>query len=229
MKTIGLIGGMSWESSAIYYRIINKTVSKRLGGTHSAKSIMISVDFEEVEKMQINDEWSHLRGLMKDIAVTLEMAGADVIVICTNTMHKVADGIENAVNIPLLHIADPTAESIKSMGLKKVGLLGTKYTMEHDFYKGRLEEKHGLEVLIPEEADRDIVHNIIFQELVQGHIKPSSREKFQRIINLLELQGAEGIILGCTEIGLLIGEEHTDIPVFDTTLLHALAAVEFVL
>lgn len=229
MKTIGLIGGMSWESSAIYYRIINKTVQKKLGGTHSAKSIMISVDFEDIEKMQENDEWNHMRGLMKDIAVTLEMAGADVIVICTNTMHKVADGIESAVNIPLLHIADPTAEAIKSMGMTKIGLLGTKYTMEHDFYKGRLEEKYGLEVIIPEEKERDEIHDIIFQELVLGHIKSSSRERFKTIIDILTLQGAEGVILGCTEIGLLISEDDVDVPVFDTTLLHALAAVDFVL
>ncbi|MCE7733505.1 MAG: aspartate/glutamate racemase family protein [Candidatus Heimdallarchaeota archaeon] len=229
MKIIGLIGGMSWESSAIYYRVINQTVKRKLGGTHSAKSIMISVDFDEIEKMQANDEWVPLRKLMKDIAVTLEMAGADVIVICTNTMHKVADGIDQVVNIPLLHIADPTAESVKSAGITKIGLLGTKFTMEEDFYKGRLASKHGLDVIIPDEDERDVVHNIIYQELVLGHIKSSSREKLITIINNLIQKGAEGVILGCTEIGLLIGEADVIIPVFDTTLLHALAAVEFVL
>lgn len=229
MKIIGLIGGMSWESSAIYYRIINQTVKRKLGPTHSAKSIMISVDFDEIEKMQANDEWLPLRRLMVDISTTLERAGADVIVICTNTMHRMAEDIEKAVNIPLLHIADPTAESVKSMGIKKIGLLGTKYTMEQDFYKGRLSGQHGLEVIIPDEEERDLVHDIIYQELVLGHIKSSSREKLVAIIDNLIQKGAEGVILGCTEIGLLIGESDAIIPIFDTTLLHAIAAVEFVL
>ena len=226
MKTIGLIGGMSWESSTEYYRIINETVKEKLGGLHSAKCIMYSVDFEEVEKLQHEGKWKEATELMIDAAKRIERAGADFVLICTNTMHKMADDVQSSINIPLLHIVDATAEKIISKGLKKVGLLGTKFTMEEDFYKERL-RKFGLEIIIPEEEERKIIHTIIFKELCLGEIKESSRKKFKDIIENLISKGAEGIILGCTEIPLLIREKDCSVPVFDTTRIHAQAAVEF--
>ena len=226
MKTIGLIGGMSWESSQEYYRIINREVRTRLGGTHSAKSLMWSMDFGEVEHLQHQGKWDELTKLMVEAAQNLEKGGADFILICTNTMHKMAADIERATSIPLVHIADPTAEKIKAQGLTKVGLLGTAFTMEQDFYKGRLASRHGLEVLTPDDADRKTVHDIIYQELVVGQVRDASREKYRAVIQRLVERGAEAIILGCTEIMLLIGQEDSPVPVFDTTRLHAEAAVE---
>lgn len=229
MKTIGLVGGMSWESSLEYYRIINEVVKHRLGGTHSARSIMYSVNFEEIEKLQEKGDWDKLATIMTDAALSLEKAGADVIIICTNTMHKTSDQVQEKVSIPLLHIADPTAKRIKSVGIKKIGLLGTKYTMEQEFYKGRLVSRHGLDVIIPNKKERQIIHDIIYKELVLGEIKEESREKYKEIIINLKKKGAEGVILGCTEIGLLVKKDDVDIPLFDTTELHAIAAVDFAL
>ena len=227
MRTIGLIGGMSWESSQEYYRIINETVKERLGGLHSAKLIMYSVDFEEIERLQHQGKWKELTELMIDAAQRVEKAGAAFVVLCTNTMHKMADEVQKNIKIPLLHIADATAEKIKEKGLRKIGLLGTKFTMEEDFYKGRLKEKHGLEVIIPSEEERQIVHDVIYKELCIGEIKQSSREQFKKIIQNLVSNGAEGIILGCTEIPLLIKQEDVEVPLFDTTMIHAKAAVEY--
>ncbi|MFX1533385.1 MAG: aspartate/glutamate racemase family protein [Promethearchaeota archaeon] len=227
MKTIGLIGGMSWESSAEYYRIINETVKDLLGGTHSAKSIMYSVDFQEIESLQHLGKWQELTELMVDAAQRLERGGADLVVICTNTMHKMADEVQKSINIPLLHIADATAAKIKEIGIKKIGLLGTKFTMEEDFYKGRLIEKYGLEVIIPQAEQRQIVHNVIYNELVLGEIKQSSKEQFKTIIQHLKIEGAEGVILGCTEIPLLVKQEDVDVALFDTTKIHARSAVEY--
>jgi len=229
MKTIGLIGGMSWESSQEYYRIINREVRARLGGTHSAKSLMWSMDFAEIEHLQHQGKWDELTKLMIEAAQNLEKGGADFILICTNTMHKMAADIERATSIPLVHIADPTAEKIKATGLSKVGLLGTAFTMEQDFYKGRLAAKYGLEVLTPDEADRKTVHDIIYQELVVGDVRDVSREKYRAVIQRLVERGAEAIILGCTEIMLLIGQQDSPVPVFDTTQLHAEAAVDWAL
>jgi len=229
MKTIGLIGGMSWESSLEYYRVINETVKEKLGGFHSAKSIMYSVDFKEVEKLQHQGKWEEATRLMIDAAQRIEKAGADFIVICTNTMHKMAGEVQKSTKIPLLHIADVTAEKIKAQGLKKVGLLGTKFTMEEDFYKGRLQEKYGLEVIIPDEEERQVIHQILYDELCLGEIKKLSKDKFKKIIGHLVAKGAEGIILGCTEIPLLVDQEDYDIPLFDTTRIHAKAAVEYAL
>jgi aspartate racemase len=229
MKTMGLIGGMSWESTLEYYRIINETVKEKLGGLHSAKCIIYSVDFEEVEKLQHEGKWNELSEMMIDAALRLERAGADFVIICTNTMHKVAEEVQENIDIPLLHIADATAEKIKEKGLKKVGLLGTKFTMEEDFYRKRLKEKHGIDVVIPEEDEREIVHRTIYDELCQGIIKHESKEGFKKIIENLVSKGAEGVILGCTEIPLLIKQEDVEIPIFDTTAIHAKAAVEFAL
>ena len=226
MKTIGLIGGMSWESSAEYYRIINETMKEKLGGLHSAKCIMYSVDFEEIEKLQHAGKWKEATEVMIDAAKRVEKGGADFIVICTNTMHKMADEVQSSITIPLLHIADATAEKIRSKGLKKVGLLGTKFTMEEDFYKGRLSNTFGLDVIIPEEDEREIAHDIIYKELCLGEIKKSSKKKFKKIIENLVSRGAEGIILGCTEIPLLIKQEDCSVPLFDTTEIHARSAVE---
>jgi len=227
MKTIGLIGGMSWESSLEYYRIMNETVKEKLGGFHSAKSVMYSVDFEEVEKLQHQGIWDEATELMIDAAQRIERAGADFVVICTNTMHKMAKEIQESIKIPLLHIADVTAEKIKAQKLNRVGLLGTKFTMEEDFYKGRLLKKFGLEVIIPEKEERQIIHNILFNELCLGEIKKLSEDKFKKIIDNLLAKGAEGIILGCTEIPLLINQEDYKIPLFDTTAIHAKTAVEY--
>ena len=226
MKTIGLIGGMSWESSQEYYRIINQEIRARLGGTHSAKSLMWSMDFAEIEYLQHQGKWDALTKLMIEAAQNLEKGGADFILICTNTMHKMAADIERATSIPLVHIADPTAEKIKAAGLSKVGLLGTAFTMEQDFYKGRLAERHGLDVVIPDAADRAEVHRIIYEELVAGRILDTSRDRYRAVIRRLVEAGAEAIILGCTEIMLLIGAQDSPVPVFDTTALHAHAAIE---
>lgn len=226
MKTIGLIGGMSWESSIEYYRIINETAKEKLGGLHSAKSLMVTVDFAEIEKLQHEDRWDEAGQILAHCAQDLERGGADFIVLCTNTMHKLADQMTSNVSIPLLHIADATAEKIVSAGIKRIGLLGTRFTMEHDFYKGRLIHNYGLDVLIPEKADRDIIHRVIYEELVLGKIVDASRREYQRIMNDLLAKGAEGIILGCTEIELLITEGNSSAPLFPTTKIHAIAAVE---
>lgn len=229
MKVIGLIGGMSWESSAEYYRIINETVRGRLGGVHSAKSLMWSMDFGEIERLQHHGDWSALTEEMIAAARRLEAGGADFLMICTNTMHKMAADVSAAVSIPLLHIADPTAQKIKAAGLSKVGLLGTAFTMEQDFYKGRLKDTFGLEVLVPEADDRAKVHEIIYRELVAGVVKDSSRDAYRGVIARLVDAGAEAIIMGCTEIMLLISQADSPVPVFDTTEIHALAAVDLAL
>jgi len=228
MKTIGLIGGMSWESSAEYYRIINEEVNRRLGGVHSAKVILYSFDFAEIEELQHRGEWEKLTQVMIDAARRLENAGAEVLLICTNTMHKMFDQVQENVKVPMIHIADATAGEIMKKGLKKVGLLGTKFTMEGDFYRKRF-EKHGIETIIPSEDEREVIHRIIYDELVVGIIRDESRKKYLEIIENLKQLGAEGMVLGCTEIPLLIKQEHVDIPVFDTTRIHALKAVDFAL
>ncbi|WP_262296040.1 aspartate/glutamate racemase family protein [Microvirga sesbaniae] len=225
-RTIGLIGGMSWESSAEYYRIINQETNRRLGGVHSAQCLMYSFDFEDIKRLQHAGEWDRLAGAMTEAALRLERGGADFIVICTNTMHRLADAVSSAVSLPLLHIADPTAAKIKAAGLARIGLLGTAFTMEQDFYKGRLQQHHGLDVMVPNEDDRRIVHEIIYKELVLGTIRPESRQAYREIIGRLIERGAQGIILGCTEIMLLVSDEDSAVPLFDTTTLHALAAVD---
>ncbi len=227
MKTIGLIGGMSWESSANYYRTINQLVKQRLGGFHSAKIVMVSVDFAEIEALQQTGEWDKTGVILANAAITLEQAGTDVIVLCTNTMHIVADQIAASISIPFLHIADATAEVLKIDGIKMVGLLGTAFTMQQDFYKGRLQEQHGINVVVPREQDQTIVHNIIYQELVQGVVTDESREKYIRIINQLHQQGCQGVILGCTEIAMLVQQDHTSVPLYDTTQIHAEQVVSF--
>jgi aspartate racemase len=227
--TIGLIGGMSWESSAEYYRIINQEVNRRLGGVHSAQCLMYSVDFEGIKRLQHEGDWERLAEAMKEAAVRLERGGADFIVLCTNTMHRVADAIAASVSISTLHIADPTADKIKAAGFQRIGLLGTAFTMEQDFYKGRLHEHHGLEVIVPDEDDRRIVHEIIYKELVLGQIRPESRQAYRAIIARLIESGAQAVILGCTEIMLLVSDEDSAVPLFDTTTIHALAAVDWAL
>jgi aspartate racemase len=228
MKTIGLIGGMSWQSSLEYYRILNDLVSRKLNRLHSAKCILYSFDFEDIAEKQRKLEWDKLGEMLSNAAKNLEDSGADVILICTNTMHKVADAVAESVNIPLLNIIDVTAERIKKAGLKKVGLLGTKFTMEDNFYRDRL-EANGLDVLIPEADDRDFVHKVIFNELCRGIFKGESKKRFLKIIEQFIAEGAEGIILGCTEIPLLVSEDDVDVPLFDTTRIHAESAVEFAL
>lgn len=228
MKTIGLIGGMSWESSAEYYRIINQEIKARLGGFHSAKCILYSVDFNDVEVYQRKEQWEKAAEILIEAAKGLSQAGADFIVICTNTMHKVADKITESINIPLLHIADIAAQEVLSKGIKTVGLLGTKYTMEQDFYRSRI-ETNGIKVLIPNEEDRDIVNRVIYHELCLGQILDESRNEYKRIIDYLLRLGADGIILGCTEIGMLIKDKDSDLPLFDTTLIHAKGAVDYAL
>ena len=223
---IGLIGGMSWESSVHYYRLINEGVRDRVGGVASARSLMWSFDFAAIEALQHAGDWDALGGHMADAALALERCGADFLVLCTNTMHRCAGAIEAAVTIPLLHIADPTAAAIQAAGLSKVGLLGTAFTMEQDFYRGRLEETFGLEVLVPDADDRAAVHGIIYRELVAGQVLDASREIYRAVIRRLVERGAQGIILGCTEIMLLIGQDDSPVPIFDTTTLHAEAAVE---
>jgi len=229
MKVIGLIGGLSWESSAEYYRLINGEVNRRLGGSHSAKIVLVSVDFHEVETLQHQGRWEEAAAIMVDAACRVGRAGADVLLICSNTMHRMADLVAAAVSIPLLHIADATAGAIQAAGLKRVGLLGTRFTMEHDFYKGLLVDRHGLEVIIPKEADRAAVHDVIYHELIFGDVRPASRTAYREIIQRLILRGAEGIVLGCTEIPLLVKPGDATVPLFDTTTLHARMAVEWAL
>jgi len=229
MKRIGLIGGMSWESSAEYYRLINEGIKAKLGGFHSAECVMYSVDFAEIEALQHAGKWPETAQILSRVAKDVEAAGADVIVLCTNTMHIVAPEIESSVRIPLLHIADATAQRICARGFRRIGLLGTRYTMEEEFYKGRLTRKHGLDVLVPDLPGREIVHRVIYQELVFGRIDLASRRQFLAIIERLVRAGAEGIILGCTEIGLLVKQEDSPVPLFDTTRIHAEAAVDFAL
>ena len=220
LKTIGLIGGMSWESTATYYKIINETVKEKLGGLHSAKCILYSVDFQEIEECQANGNWEKSGEILGEAAYNLEKAGADFIVICTNTMHKVVNQIKEKISIPILHIAEMTAEKILEKGLKNIALLGTKYTMEQDFYKSKLIEK-GINVIIPDKNDIEIINEVIYDELCLGTINSNSKKKFLEIVDKLRSKGAEGIILGCTEIGLLIKNEDTDVPLFDTAIIHA--------
>ena len=229
MKTIGMIGGMSWESSIEYYRIINETVRTELGGLHSAKSMMVSVEFAEIEALQHQDRWGEAAKILIAAARSLESGGADFAIICTNTMHKLYDKIQQSVRIPLLHIADATAELIKARGIQKIALLGTRFTMEENFYKGRLIEKYGLDVIIPGSEDMENIHRIIYDELCAGIIQPDSKQKYTDIIRRLAKEGAEGIILGCTEIGLLVKQEDSPVPLFDTTEIHARAAVKYAL
>lgn len=226
MKIVGLIGGMSWESTLDYYRILNETVKNSLGKLHSCKCLMYSVDFEEIAELQNEQNWDALSRKMVEAAMRVKGGGADFILICTNTMHKVADDVERESGLKVLHIADAAGEKILELGMKKVGLLGTKFTMEEDFYKNRLFEKYGINVIIPEEEDRNFIHNVIFKELCLGKILPESKEKFAEIIGDLEAKGAEGIVLGCTEIPLMIKQEDFDIPIFNTSELHAKAAVK---
>lgn len=226
MKTIGLLGGMSWESTASYYKIINNGVKNFLGGLHSAKICLYSVDFEEIEKLQQTGEWDEAGQILSNAARSVEMGGADFLLICTNNMHKVAPQIEEAVSIPLLHIADATAEKLVAEGITKVGLLGTRFTMEQDFYKQRLIEKYGIDVVIPDSGQRKDVHNIIFSELCLGQMKEDSRNKYLEIIKNLQSHGAEAVILGCTEIAMLVQQSNTPVPLYDTTEIHALKAVE---
>ena len=229
MKTIGLIGGMSWESSAEYYCLINTLVKERLGGFHSAKCVMVSVDFAEIETLQREGRWAESARVLVAAAQNLERAGADLVLLCTNTMHKVADDIQASIQIPLLHIADATAEQIRAQGLTTVGLLGTRFTVEEDFYVGRLTQRHGLQVLIPNPDEREMIHRVIYDELCLGEIKAESKAKYLAAIDRLIDRGAQGIILGCTEIGLLIQADDCRVPVFDTTRLHAQAAVALAL
>lgn len=226
MKTIGLIGGMSWESTIPYYRQINETVKQRLGGLHSAKIILYSVDFYEIERLQKAGDWKTAGAILAGVAQSLQMAGADLLVLCTNTMHKVAASIEAAVQIPLLHIADPTATEIKRAGYSTVGLLGTRFTMEQAFYRERLSEHHGLGVIVPNAPDREIIHRIIYEELCLGVVKDDSRREYRRILADLAAQGAQAIILGCTEISLLVNQQDSEVPLFDTTAIHARAAAD---
>ena len=229
MKTLGLIGGMSWESTVPYYRLINEGVKARLGGLHSAKLVLYSVDFAEVEHLQRIGDWAAAGVLLTGAARSLQAAGAEALVLCTNTMHKVAPAIEAAVDVPLLHIADATAAVIVKQGLQRVGLLGTRFTMEQDFYKSRLQDRYGLEVMVPTSHERDEVHRIIYEELCLGHVRETSREVYRGVIRSMVEQGAQAVILGCTEIGLLINPGDSDVPVFDTTTLHAQAAVDWAL
>ena len=229
MKTIGLIGGMSWESTVLYYRLINETVAARLGGLHSARVVLYSVDFHEVERLQHAGDWAAAGELLAQAARALQAAGADVLLLCTNTMHKVAPQIEAAVSIPLLHIADPTAAEIRAAGHTSVGLLGTRFTMEQGFYRDRLAERHGLRVLVPEAGDREIVHRVIYEELCLGKVVPASRAEYQRVMAGLVARGAEAIILGCTEICLLVDAGDATVPLFDTTGIHARKAAEWAL
>lgn len=226
-RILGLIGGMSWESSAEYYRLINQGVRDRLGGLRSARILMWSFDFAEIEALQHAGRWDDATALLVEAGQRLQRGGAECLVICTNTMHRMADAVQAAVDLPLLHIADPTAARIRAAGLRRVGLLGTAFTMEQDFYRGRLEARHGLEVLVPEAEDRAVVHRIIYEELVQGRVEPASRDAYRAVIARLVARGAEAVILGCTEIMLLVRPEDSTVPLFDTTAIHAEAAVEF--
>ena len=228
MKTIGLIGGMSWESTSEYYRILNEEIKSRLGGLHSAKCLINSVDFEEIERFQSNGDWDGAGEVLGNAAYSLQKGGADFIIICTNTMHKVVEKIKENINIPVLHIADTTAKEIKRKGIQTIGLLGTKYTMEQDFYKSRIEENN-IKVIVPVEKNREKLNEIIYTELCLGKITSQSREYYKRVIEELVQKGAQGIILGCTEIGLLIKQEDVSVPIFDTTHIHAVEAVHFAL
>ncbi len=225
MKTIGLLGGMSWESTELYYRLINEGIKAQLGGLHSARIAMVSVDFQEIEEMQHNGDWAGAGQALAQAAKQVESAGADFLLICTNTMHKVAPQVQEAISIPILHLADATAKRIKAAGMKTIGLLGTSFTMEEDFYKGRLVDKYGLNVLVPLKSDREIVHRVIYDELCLGLVEDTSRDEYLRIIDDLRSRGAEGIIEGCTEIVMLVQQQHTDVPLFDTTSIHAEEAV----
>jgi len=229
MKTIGLLGGMSWESTVLYYQLINQGVKNKLGGLHSARIVLVSVDFQEIEELQHKGEWGEAGSILSNAARRIQTAGAEFLLICTNTMHKLAPQIEQSIQIPLLHIADATARRIKQQGLETVGLLGTMFTMEEDFYRARLTEKHGLKVLIPPKEDREFVHQVIYGELCKGVINGKSREEFLRIMRELQSQGAKGVIEGCTEIVMLVQQHHTDIPLFDTTAIHAQEAVSIAL
>ena len=229
MKRIGLIGGMSWESSVEYYRIINEATNARLGGLHSAESLMVSLDFAEIEQLQRRGDWGDAARVLRDAAKRLEQGGADCVVLCTNTMHKVAEEIQAGVTIPLLHIADATAQRVNASGIRAVGLLGTRFTMEDDFYTGRLSQKYGLQVTVPNAPERAMVHRVIYEELVLGKIRPESQAQYRDVIAHMVQQGAEGVILGCTEIGLLLHDHESPVPLFDTTRIHAEAAVEYAL
>tara|TARA_B110000483_G_C18052843_1_gene487233 strand:+ start:107 stop:814 length:708 start_codon:yes stop_codon:yes gene_type:complete len=224
-KTIGLLGGMSWESTAIYYRELNEGIKAKLGGLHSARICMVSVDFEEIEKLQQIEDWNGTAVILSEAAIAIEKGGADFLLICTNTMHKVAPQIEANISIPILHIADATAQRLRKAGIKKVGLLGTRFTMEQDFYKGRLVEKYGIDVIVPNEPERKDVHSVIYNELCLGTIDQNSRERYLKIIAQLAANGAEAVILGCTEIALLVKQNHTATPLYDTTAIHAEQAV----
>lgn len=229
MKTIGLIGGMSWESTVLYYQTINRVVRERIGGLHSAKILLYSVDFHDVERLQHAGRWEEAGAFLSNAAQTLESANAEFLVLCTNTMHRVAPQIEASVSIPFLHIADATAESISSSGLTRVGLLGTRFTMEQDFHRGRLEERHGLKVVVPSEHDRESVHRIIYEELCRGRILETSRSEIRRIILDLVASGCEGVVLGCTEVGLLLQPSDAPLPLFDTAEIHAKKAALYAL
>ena len=229
MKTIGLLGGMSWESTASYYRVLNEGIKSAIGGFHSARIAMVSVDFDEIEKLQHAGSWEQMAQLLAAAAKSVEAAGADFLLICTNTMHKVAPQIERAISIPLLHIADATAEQLIRDRIKCVGLLGTRFTMEQDFYKRRLTEKFGIEVVIPDIEDRKLVHEVIYDELCMGTIEDSSRSSYLKIIDRLKQQGAAAVILGCTEIALLVQQDHTPVPLYDTTEIHAQHAIRYAL
>jgi len=229
MKTIGLLGGMSWESSLAYYRRINQLVKMRLGGLHSAKCLMYSVDFQEIETLQTRGDWDAAGRILGEVAAGLEKGGADFLVICTNTMHKVAPAIQAHIKMPVLHIADPTARAVLSAGVRSIGLLGTRFTMQEDFYKGKLVQDHGLDVVIPNAEDMHAVDRIIFEELCLGQIKPESKKQYLAIIDRLAKARAQGVILGCTEIGLLVQAADCKLPIFDTTIIHAEAAVDFAL
>lgn len=229
MKTLGLLGGMSWESTTDYYRCINEEVKRRLGGLHSARLVLYSVEFAEIEELQQRGEWDKAGEMLADAALALEKAGAEGIIICTNTMHKVASHIQARVSLPLLHIADATGLALQQQGVRKVALLGTAYTMEQDFYKQRLVDNYGLEVMIPDAEERAEIHRIIFEELCQGVVLPTSRARYVSVVEGLQRQGAQAVILGCTEIGMLVRQEDVALPVFDTTRIHALCAVDWAL
>ena len=229
MKTIGLIGGMSWESTVVYYQLLNRGARERLGGLHSAKLLLWSFDFADIEAMQAKGDWDGATNAMIDAARALERGGADCVIICTNTMHKMADAVQQSVDIPLIHIADATATAIKVSGAKKPLLLATRYTMEQDFYKGHLRDRHGVETMVPDEVGRTLVHDIIYNELCQGIIRKDSKEAYLETIQRAQQQGADGVIFGCTEVGLLIAQADFALPAFDTTALHAGAALDFAL
>ncbi len=227
MRTVGIIGGMSWQSSAEYYRLVNEGVARRLGGFHSARVLMLSVDFAEIEELQEAGDWSRAGEVLADAARSLEAGGADVVLLATNTMHRVAAAIEVALGVPFIHIADPTGEAVRRAGIRRVALLGTRYTMEQDFYRGRLEQRFGIEVLVPDEPDRTMVHDVIYGELVHVVVRDGSREAYRAAIERLVQRGAQGVILGCTEIGLLVSQDDLTVPAFDTTALHCAAAVDW--